>query len=96
MWGTGRECPWQVRGTTLVVSGILDADTMYHVSRPLICIQNERWWCGKARVRLFFDVPRMQQEHGDGGRMAEYEASNQRKESGSKREKANKLRVVTS
>ena len=25
MWGTGRECPWQVRGTTFVVSGIAQA-----------------------------------------------------------------------
>jgi hypothetical protein len=23
MWGTGRECPWQVSGTTFVVSGIV-------------------------------------------------------------------------
>lgn len=23
MWGTGLECPWQVRGTTLVVSGMV-------------------------------------------------------------------------
>jgi hypothetical protein len=24
MWGTGRECPWQVRGTTFVVSGMAE------------------------------------------------------------------------